>query len=464
MGWYKDVQSILSQEPENWLAYLYGQQLENIPHLKRTEPRYRGILPQLAKFMLHLLRHLSLKRPTTTVSPLRYLVFVGTLNQDRALETVIKSLRQRGEAIAKVAPAHIINGHDMNRLCLPLTYHFADVCRAMFLLFHRGPALYKELKSGDPVAINWYFWVFCSTYVYLCYFHRTLTQLKPEFVIVSNDHNPANRCLLAVAHCIGIKTVYLQHASVSSLFPALRLNYAFLDGQCALDTYRECEKNQPDTERSVPLPKVLLTGQKKNLTNSENSESDDIGVALNALDDTEHAIALINALTESGREVRVRWHPAHKQRGIRLCFKAFSGHPRVSLSNPKTENISEFLSKIGWLVAGNSSVHLEAALAKVQPIYYEITVPDSTDYYGYVKHGLAKKAESPAAIIQITTAARHEYEPDVDAVRYYSSTYRTKWEGKEGDLVAECLSSLVIGKDCPVPSIALFERRFANCH
>ena len=42
MRWFRDINAILEQEPETWLVYLYGQQLENIPHLvrkKKTFPR-----------------------------------------------------------------------------------------------------------------------------------------------------------------------------------------------------------------------------------------------------------------------------------------------------------------------------------------------------------------------------------------------------------------------------------------
>ena len=115
-------------------------------------------------------------------------------------------------------------------------------------------------------------------------------------MITSNDHNVPNRCMLAVAHHLGIKTVYLQHASVSPIFPALRVNYAFLDGQCALDIYRQCEPNQPNTNRNAPLPKVILSGQKKHVKRSEKSQSTLIGVAFNVLDDAEAGIAFINAL------------------------------------------------------------------------------------------------------------------------------------------------------------------------
>ena len=236
-----------------------------------------------------------------------------------------------------------------------------------------------------------------------------------------------------------VKTVYLQHASVSHLFPALRVDYAFLDGQCALDTYRECENNQPATSRNVPSPKVLMTGQKKHLVRIDNRQTKAIGIALNTLDDTTTAIQFVTDLINAGQQLRVRWHPGQSERHTQQYLTAFADMPQVQLSNPKTEPVSDFMANICWLVAGNSSIHLEAALAGVTPIYYELTPPDNPDYYGYVRHGLSKHACSTAGIVELVEAGYGAEGPDAEAVRYYSATYLTEWDCREGELVADIL-------------------------
>jgi hypothetical protein len=256
--------------------------------------------------------------------------------------------------------------------------------------------------------------------------------------------------MLAVAHHLGIKTVYLQHASVSPIFPALRVNYAFLDGQCALDIYRQCEPNQPNTNRNAPLPKVILSGQKKHIKRSGKSESTLIGVALNVLDDAEAGIAFINALQDEGLGVRLRWHPGQAITNINQFRAAFASRERVSLSDPKRESISDFMAEIGWLIAGNSSIHLEAAIAGVMPIYYELSPPNHSDYYGYVKHGLTQKAASVPEVLKIIEKTQDNHTPNAGAVRYYSDTYLTEWDGREGELVAGCLKALAVDDELPV--------------
>ena len=438
-GWYRDINAILEQEPETWLAYLYGQQLENIPHLTRIRPRFQGLVLRMCRYFLFLVWHVRLTQPAMLKTKADFMVFSGTANQMNSLEGTASILKKNGKRVVEIGHGKLLSSVEQRDRYIPFTFSILDIVKSLVLLVRNGPSLYKELQKKHPAAVKCCFDNFCSVYTYLVYFHRVLKQTRPSFVITSNDHNPPNRSLLAVAHYLGIKTVYLQHASVSSLFPALRVDYAFLDGQYSLDTYRECEKNQPPTKRKVPTPKVLLTGQKKHLRRSDDREVTAIGIALNALDDATVAIQFVKELANAGQKLRVRWHPSQPEHEIRQYQKAFEGLSHVQLSNPKTEQVSEFMVSIRWLVAGNSSIHLEAALAGVIPIYYELTAADHPDYYGYVRHGLAKRADSGVEILELVDAGYGAEGLDAEVVRYYSATFLTEWDGREDELVGECL-------------------------
>ena len=450
MSWFKDIKKILKQEPEDWLAYLHGQKLDNLPHLLRKKPRYRGLILQVPKYGVLLLRELKLKQRPELSRPTKFFVFAGTANQIGSLDHTIDSLKQRGESVLAIGNKAFIDDSDRSACYVPFSLDIIDVLRSITLLVTRGFGLYKTLKAKHAVSVDWHFASFCSVYNYLVYFHRVLRQVKPEFVITANDHNVPNRCLLAVAHQLGIKTVYLQHASVSPIFPALRVDYAFLDGQCALDTYRQCEPNQPATARTVPVPQVILSGQKKHLKRSENRNTQVVGIALNTLDDVRASIEFINALAHEGLQVRLRWHPGQAVKDTKQFREAFAANQCVSLSDPRQEPISSFMEGIGWLIAGNSSIHLEAALAGVMPIYHELTPPDHPDYYGYVKNGLTQPADSVADVLALVKNTQDNHTPNAEAVRYYSATYLTEWESRDGELVAECLKRLSAGEELPV--------------
>lgn len=459
MRWYRDLKTVLAGEPEHWLAYLHGQQLDDLPHLMRKKPRYRGFILQVAKYGTILLTDLRLRQRPELKRPARFFVFTGTANQMVTMDQTIDSLKQRGETVVAIGNKRFLHDDELAERYIPFGLSVIDLFRSMTLFATRGFGLYQTLKAKHPISISWHFANFCSVYSYLTYFQRVLAQVKPEFVITSNDHNVPNRCLLAVAHHLGIKTVYLQHASVSSLFPALRVNYAFLDGQCALDIYRQCEPNQPNIYRKVPIPEVIFSGQKKQLKRPENRQNTTIGVALNALDDPGVGIEFINALASEGLNLRLRWHPGQANRDTNRYRVEFSSSERVSLSDPKKESISDFMFNIGWLIAGNSSIHLEAALAGVMPIYYELTRPDYSDYYGYVRNGLTRKAASVAEVLKIIEKTQENHNPNIEAVRYYSDTYLTEWDGREGELVAEYLSALAAGDELPVAAVEFYDKK-----
>lgn len=445
MSWYRDIQAVLEQEPETWLAYLYGQQLENLPHLTKRKPRVRGVFLRLAAFALFLLRHFKVKQPTKLRSHAEYVFFAGTVNQMSSLEGTADCLKQKGAQVVEIGDEKLLRTPERRSRYIPFSYTVLDILKCSLLLLRNGPRLYKQLKQKHPAAIMYYFNAFCSVYAHLVYFHRVLGRTNADFAVTANDHNPANRSFLAIAHQLGIKTVYMQHASVSPIFPALRVSYAFLDGQSAVDTYKECEPNQPATNRNVPIPQLFLTGQKKRLVRSVSKENEIIGVALNPLDQPDVAVEFVNSLVEEDLAVRVRWHPGQPIIDIQYYRAAFSGMSGVLISDPDIESVSDFLSQIRWLIAGNSSIHLEAALSGVIPIYYEHTPSDKPDYYGYARQGIANKAESASDIISLIQR-RTDVELNVGAIKYYSATHLTEWEGREDELVAKVLHSIASGK------------------
>jgi len=451
--WYKNIKAILKGEPELWLAYLQGQQLENLPHLTGKKSRYRGLSLQLFKFSYLLIRTWRPFSSNNINYNASYFFFAVTSNQIDSLNSTIDSLKKRGAVVIAVAPKNLINCPEREERYIPLILNSSDLLKTLFLVVRRGPSLYQELKKLHPEAVSGWYADFCLVYAYLCYFQRILSLTLPEFVVTANDHSVPNRCMIAVAHQLGIETAYLQHASVSKFFPALRVNYAFLDGQSALDTYRQCEKNQPDTDRQAPIPRIFLSGQKKSIIRNNDKTTECIGIALNSLDDIDIAIGFINQISDIGYNLSIRWHPAQTEYDIKKIRELSERESTIVLSDPKKEPVSSFLSHITWLVAGNSSIHLEAVLAGVSSVYYELTSVSNPDYYGYVENGLALEVNSVEELNNLVKCGVSISNESKNFIRYYSSTYQTEWEGREGELVAKTLESLREGKETPINSL-----------
>lgn len=449
MGWYRDIRSVLNQEPETWLAYLHGQKLEELPHISNSSSRIKGSFLLLIKHLYFVIRSVTFRRGSPKRKAYDVFLYSGTYNQISSLHGVSLALEARGGEVFRVGSSKLLNNldADFRNGYIPFRLTLFDALKSLVFLVSNGPKLYAILvkEKGERRRRLLFLNEFLNVYPFLVYFHRVLKESSPSIVLVSNDHSTANRCLLAIGSFLGIKTAYLQHASVSHVFPALRVDYAFLDGQCAADIYAECVTNKSAGELTQVEPKVYLTGQHKSLERSQEHPSV-IGVAINLLDKPDDVMSFIERLSESGRPVCLRWHPRQSQDDVDLFYQRFLGSGSVFLSDPDKEPVAGFMKRIGWLVAGNSSIHLEAALSGVLPIHFELSQVSVTDYYGYVRNGLARHADTVTEIISLVEASQDCHEPNPEAVRYYSASYLTEWEGREGDRVADLLLSLVRSK------------------
>jgi len=450
MSWYRDVKNILASEPETWLAYLHGQRLEDMPAFLKHSPHFKGTIARVIAFLGFLGKQTSWRRgPLIRGNEVDYLAFASSVNQMNSLASTIRALREDNQSVLAISKRKFIYSAEVENLYSADAFSILDSLKALLLFALRAPQLYVSLMGQHPAKRSWYFHNFCHAYSYLPYFLELLRSARPDYVIVSNDHTCANRCCLAVAHYLGINTVYMQHASVSAIFPALRVNYAFLDGKSALEMYRHCEHNQPDNPRNVPRPVVILSGQKKKLDISSSSIQVQryAGIALNRLDNIDVALELIEKLAGSGCNLCVRWHPGQVPAEIRSIKTRLARWDNVIVSDPKHESPGDFLARLRLVVAGNTSILLEAAVVGVLPVYYELQPPQFPDYYGFVRNGLALHAKTPQQLEQLLSGSNQSNGPEPDAVRYYSATYKTPWDGREGELVARCLEVLRAGGD-----------------
>ncbi len=450
MFWRRRINDVLEKEPETWLAYLCGQRIQDLKHLQDKEPRYKGIALRFLIYIYTLLRRtkvcFSPRRAPTT-----YLVYAGSMNQLSALESTVASLEENGQRPVVVIPVSLSNKINTGNFDYQvMTLGVVEFVRVLALTATRLRSVFHSVKAMGPDALRSRFDIFLQPHIDLVFFDRLLSYSKPRFVIVSKDHNVSNRSLLALARQRGIKTVYMQHASVSNLFPAINVDYAFLDGFSAYETYLKCETNFPKTDNLLKNRKVILSGQKKSLRRADNVLSSDlIGVAVNALDHPEDIRRCVENLNSEKFGTIVRFHPGMAKKTVSL-LKASLNTNTIGYSDPNEESVGEFLGRISALVAGNSSIHLESALCGVPSIYHEISTTDMPDYYGYVQNGVALSASRFGGLIcTLKGVLNRTIGIDADAVRFYSATYKTEWEQREGQLVVHFLLSMEEHNDIP---------------
>ena len=115
MNWLSNVISTLKKEPETWLLYLYGQQLENFPHLKDAKPRFRGVFFRCVSFFYNILRYSSSHRKPTNNKTSKIFVYAGTRNQKNVLTPTIDGLLEEGVSVCAFAKPKALNSWDQEK-------------------------------------------------------------------------------------------------------------------------------------------------------------------------------------------------------------------------------------------------------------------------------------------------------------------------------------------------------------
>lgn len=451
MSWFRTIMYALRYEPEVWAAYLHGQQPKAVLSEVKGKPRYTGVpLRRLAAYGRGLLRLIRWQSTTAISKSADVFVLAQTANQANSLSITVAQLRRRSLSV------HSVTGHGAASTtgefaaddCEWMALSPVDVMKVGLLTLLRAPTIWRQLADKDRRLRQWYFDTFLRCHIYLVFLEKALTAANPRLILMSNDHNAPHRCLLALARVKGIKSAYMQHASVSRIFPALIFDYSLLDGQVAKDTYIDCELNKPV---SAPMPAqrhIFLTGQKKPVRRVHDMSRSTVGLAINTLDDVQDVMKVVTAIAEAGYALRLRWHPAMGWARVEEIRQACSPIQSVGLSNPLVELVGDFLAQVGVLVAANSSIHLEAAVAGVMPIYFEISPVRRWDYYGYVRNGVSAEAKGTDELLDlIGNVLSGDRKLNSAAVRAYSATFDTEWEGREGELAAGIIKDLLDGAE-----------------
>lgn len=434
----------LKCEDELSLAYIYGQKLHKVPHLINNNTRIKGVILRSLLFLYLLAKKIKINANINGVKG-DVFIYAGTQNQLNSLIPTIDGLTELNVQHSLVLGKRNLKGSEIftNLMVTPKI----ALTSVLLYLFHVGPLYFKLRNKNKNKELEFAFNVFCETYVYIPVFLSLLVKQNKndmvKLIAMSNDHTHDNRCLRLVGEILEIKTLYMQHASVSELFPPLMYDYALLDGQIAFNTYKNCSskhlsKNHHQTD-------VFLTGQKKAIKISCETKEKSIGIAVNKLDDIEGVLNLLNVFVDNNFTVVVRTHPSQQKCFVENLNNYIAKNDLVAWSNAKEDSLIIFFSSVSCVLAANTSIHLEAGLAGLPTIYYEFDKDTSiTDYYGYVKNGVSFELNGNDLIRSLQDGIEYCNSPvRNDALKRYSETYNTKWECKEGVLSALLIIKLL---------------------
>ncbi len=256
-----------------------------------------------------------------------------------------------------------------------------------------------------------------------------LKRYRPRAIVFTNDHLVIARSLLLAAKKLDITTYYVQHACVSKYFPPLQFTHAFLDGQDAFDKYSSIG----DIESKVHLVGISKFDRYTDVLN-DNKNVKVIGIAFNFIEEIEKIYSFTKKLLLKHPDLSflIRPHPGDR-RDLTILGE-------FELSDTREENSFQFLSKIDVLITGDSSLHLEAVLINVYPIYYSFDSHKRRfDYYGFLQNKLVDYCKNMHALNESINRLKSN-KPDIrHRAKYYNASVGTDFYGKSTKKVVDTI-------------------------
>ena len=395
----------------NYIYYSSFRQFVKSPH---------SIFVCYMLFVLHLLKNIvCLRVRYKTIKEV--LFFVPSANNKKSVRTILENLKLNNVSIWGTPKTD-----------LPYTRFYFTSIQGLHL-FHK---LYKTSSTDDKRLIRQFALIFMNTYGVYKNFERIIAE-NPQLklIVFSNDHINICRCLIEVAEKHGIKTLYVQHASITDKFPPLHFSYSFLDGKESYEKYEKIGKISG---------KVFLTGSPRfdELYDFKGAtKMYEIGVALNMRDSCDKVMELCKYLqSHVSKSIIVRPHPQMGRLFDPLLFRKAG----MDISDSTQESSFFFLSKVKFLVANESSIHLDAALIGVPSLLFNFSSEKVCDWYSYIKNGMIQVCDNYDDVVKVL---KNRHGLPVANIQYYNASFQTPIEGKVGCFIATFIERFFKGSE-----------------
>lgn len=211
-------------------------------------------------------------------------------------------------------------------------------------------------------------------------FHATLSQANGvRLILVANDHSPIPVALSMVAKGRGVQRLYVQHAEVTPIFPALDFDFSILRNKQSQLTYEGVGalegRLQIMHRKGTTFDKGRLVS---NITSFKSGSKIEVVIYLTAIFTREKLAALVSGFQSNPKvgKVLVKLHPSAAQ------------HVRDSLTDLGIELSDNVPNTNHLAIVGSSSVVTELLHVGI-PVFqcFELDTI-SEDYYGFVRQGI----------------------------------------------------------------------------
>lgn len=271
---------------------------------------------------------------------------------------------------------------------------------------------------------------FCIAYASKYVLKKYLKTIWPSKIVIANQLSCFHRSLAYTAKDLNIETVYIQHASVTKDFSDINMfSLALLEGEDSLLKY------QSNGTREKKLFLIGMPKFDKYFSKiSTNSTIRSIGICTNGMDDIKAYSNLIEDIKIKFPEISiiVRPHPADRRRQQWNDLASING---CLFSDVTLVESFRFFEDVNLIIAGDSNIHLEAALLNIPSIYFD-PFEKKVDWYGFSANQLVFYAGNITNIIDFIYTLTKENQDTRYKAKFYSESINTKFDGKSSELAA----------------------------
>lgn len=392
--------------------------------------RFRWFFARIVAFVRQIIRVGRFSGTTPDCDSAAVLFVSGTKNNELALQNVEAALKSKDVRV-----------QHWKLPDLQSFYPRAYLLAAAFL-----PALLFRWLTARGYVRKSYRWagdIFWFVYGYHLAIYLELNRHRPRALVVANDHSYWARTIVLAAKRLGIPTFYVQHASVTEHFPPLIFDYSLLEG---------CDAAQKYAQAGPMEGRAFLIGMPKSDRYAglvrDSGPIECLGLCLNSHDKMRRVEALVAAVRQAVPEVSVciRPHPAASEK-VWDEWRQLADRWVLDISNGRVEGPFDFLGRVDAVAAGDSSIHLEAALLNVTPIFYDFAGDGGADWYGYCRNNLCECFVEPAEFVDYLQAIRQSRPSIALQARRYCVTIGTEFHGCSGELGGAIIEQVVSGQE-----------------
>jgi len=342
---------------------------------------------------------------------------IAPLLEDDSLKIKVIGIDFNGVAKDNVLKFPIFISYLLSIFFIPQTLYYYFTCKNAYIR--------KSFRYG--------FREYCLTFAYRFVNRVWLGLCKPRLLIILTDHQMVARDMVKSAKESGVKTLYMQHASVTDHFPRLITDYAFLEGSDAKNKYLNIGKGQTDT--IIELIGILKINGAINHAVGERSV-DNIGLCTNEFDDLELADNLILVLKKDFK-ITLRPHPGDPRYEN---WREMTQKHEILFSDSRNQRASDFLEGVNCVVSYNSGIITESLMLNKPTFSFQLS-HKVFDHYGFVEHNIVTHFDKATDLANELNKIRNA--PNAinwkNRVKYYCDTIDTPYEGRSSELVKKLL-------------------------